>query len=74
MDAETAKAINAISKKVNDLARRLDEHLGNRCDQNAEEISLADGGIMDMANIISSHDEAITELAAIVSDLSTAQE
>ena len=71
MDAETARAINALSKKVNDLTRRLDLYLGSRCDQNAEEINLADGGIMDMANIISSHDEAIAELAEIVSDLST---
>lgn len=71
MDAETARAINALSKKVNDLTRRLDSYLGSRCDQNAEEISVADGGIMDMAYIISSHDEAIAELAEIVSDLST---
>lgn len=71
MDAETARAINALSKKVNDLTRRLDSYLGSRCDQNAEEISLADDGIMDIANVVSSHEEAITELAAIVSELST---
>lgn len=74
MDSETAKAINSLSKKVNDIARRLDSFLGSRCDKNVEEIRIADGGIMDMANIISAHDEAITELANIVSDLSTTTE
>lgn len=35
-------AINAVSQKVNDIQRRLDEHLGNRCDVNEENISVVD--------------------------------
>ena len=72
MDAETAKALKSLSEKINAVDRKIDKYFGNRCDQNAEEISVADGGIVEMADIISAHDEAITELATLVSGLSTA--
>lgn len=69
---ETAiyKAINAVSQKVNEIQKRLDDYLGNRCDANEKSIDITDGGLMDVANILSSHDEAITELASVVSNMS----
>lgn len=72
MDAETAKAINAVSKKMNQVDRKLDRFISLLCAKNAEEINVADGGIMEIADIISAHDEAITELATLVSELSAA--
>lgn len=64
------KAINAVSQKVNEIQKRLDDYLGNRCDANEKNLDTTDGGLMDVANILSSHDEAITELASIVSNMS----
>ena len=34
MDMETAKAINAVSNKVNDMAKRLDDFFNMRADKN----------------------------------------
>ena len=36
MDIETAKAINAISNKVNEIAKQLDEFLNMRADNNEQ--------------------------------------
>lgn len=69
MDAEIAKAINRLSEKINNVQKRIDQYFENRCDQSAESISLTDGGIMDMAEIVSTHEEAIKELAGIISDM-----
>ena len=38
--------------------------------KNADEINVSEGGMMDIANIVSSHEEAIADLADIVSTLS----
>lgn len=42
MDKETAKAINNISKKSNEVERRLNEYFGKKCDENAENIEMVD--------------------------------
>lgn len=67
--SEIFKAINNVSKKVNEIQKILDDHLGYRCDANEKNIEVADGGLIDVADIVSSHDEAITELASIVSNI-----
>ena len=67
--SEIFKAINNVSKKVNEIQKRLDDHLGYRCDTNEENIEVTDEGLIDVADIVSSHDEAITELASIVSNI-----
>lgn len=74
MDAEVARELKTLSEKINAVDRKIDKYFGNRCDQNAEEISVADGGIMEMADIISAHDEAIGELANLISDMMTESE
>lgn len=69
MDKETAKAINSLSKKINDIQLQLDRYFGNRCDQNSENIKIDENGLLEVAETVSLHDEAITELAQLVSDL-----
>ena len=69
MDKETAKAINSLSKKINDIQLQLDKYFGNRCDENSNNIKMDENGLLDVAETVSLHDEAITELAQLVSDL-----
>ena len=69
MDKETVKAINNLSKKINDIQLQLDRYFGNRCDQNSENIKIDENGLLEVAETVSLHDEAITELAQLVSDL-----
>lgn len=69
MDKNTAKAINEVSKKVNDIQRRLDAFFNDRCDENKESVNITDGGVIDIAELLSLHNDAIIELADIVSEL-----
>lgn len=73
MDAETAKALNSLSQKINNIDRKLDEYFNHRCDKSDEDISVNNGGITEIGDVVSAHDGAIEELAMLISDLSTTQ-
>ena len=45
-------AINEVSKKVNDIQKRLDSYLGSRCDTNEENISIVDSTMQVMTEEI----------------------
>lgn len=60
-------AINNISKKINEIQRSLDNFFGCKCEKNEKSIETTDGGLIDVADILSAHDEAIEELASIIS-------
>lgn len=62
MDAETLKAINDVSKKVTEVERKLEQFLLDR-----QEVT--NGGLVEIADIISTHDSAIADLAAVVSEI-----
>lgn len=66
---EIFKAINAVSKKVNGVEKKLDEviHLLNADCNN--KISVNSSGVEDLGNVISAHNDAIDELATIISGL-----
>lgn len=65
-------AINAVSQKVNDIQRRLDEHLGNRCDVNEENISVVDTTMQVMTEeIVPNIQEATIENSDIIDMLMT---
>lgn len=53
MNKEIAKAINAVSKKINYLTQRIDNILGNRCDENKESIAESEKSItnLDLQNL-----------------------
>lgn len=63
------KAINNVSKKVNDIEKKLDDVLHDLHKQNAEKIEMDENGIIDIADSVSAHDDAIMELAEIVSSI-----
>lgn len=69
MDNETAKALNNLSKKINAIQLQLDRYFGIRCDENLENIKMDENGLLEVAETVSLHDDAITELAQLVSDL-----
>ena len=62
MDAETAKAINAVSKKVNEITQRLDTFINMRCNNITTYNNITDNGLIELANIINEHDKTIKEL------------
>lgn len=62
MESETLKVINNISKRLNEVERKLEQFLLNK-----QEVT--NNGVADIANIISGHDEAIADLAVVVSEI-----
>lgn len=66
---EIYKAINNVSNKVNGIALKLD-NLIMRLNADAQErIDLNSNGIDDVAGIVSTHDEAIEELATLLAEM-----
>ena len=63
------KAINNVSKKVNETSLKLDELIQRINSLTDEKISINSGGIDDLANIVALHDETIDELTKAVSGL-----
>jgi hypothetical protein len=63
------QAINAVSQKINEISKRLDNFTSMKHKENADKISEDELGIVDVADIISEQNEAILELADIVDDL-----
>lgn len=69
MDKETAKALNALSRKINAIDEKLDAYFNRRCDKSDDGIAVNNGGITEIGEIISAHDGAIEELAMMVSEM-----
>ena len=69
MDIEVAKAINKLSKKINSIQLQLDRYFSIKHEENLTDIKLSENGLLEVAEMVSSHDEAISELAGIVSEL-----
>ena len=69
MDIEVAKALNELSKKINAIQLQLDRYFSIKHEENSTDIKLSENGLLEVAEMISSHDEAISELAGIVSEL-----
>ena len=68
-DADIYKAINNVSKKVNDIAQKQDEIMQMLNRQANEKISVNAGGIDDLGSAVTAHDEAIDELATMITSL-----
>lgn len=68
MTKEIAKAINTVSKKVNEIQKKIDSYFTNRCEDN--EISINDNSdcIIELGEMSNSTDECSEEIAEIVSD------
>ena len=62
MDAETLKAINDVTKRLNTVERKLEQFL-------LDKQEVTNNGLADIADIISEHDSAIADLATVVSEI-----
>ena len=62
MDKETAKAINTLSVKLNEMTQRLDTFINMRCNNITANNNITDNGLIELANIINEHDKTIKEL------------
>lgn len=69
MDIEVAKALNELSKKINSIQLQLDRYFSMKHEENSADIKLSENGLLDIAEIVSSHDGAIFDLAEVVSAL-----
>ena len=67
MDMETARAINAVSNKVNDVARRLDEYFGIRTDENKQGVVDAQNATCELSEEV---DERISDIENALCELS----
>lgn len=67
MDAKVLIAINNISKRLNKVERKLEKFL-------LDKQEITNGGLADIADIISIHDEAIADLAGLVSEIAENKE
>ena len=59
MNEETAKAINALSNKVNDMIERLDNFLVDKHNENKQSIEDTDMAVMELAELISKEEEKV---------------
>lgn len=71
MDMETAKAINAVSNKVNDVARRLDEYFNIRTNENKQGVIDAQNATCELSVEI---DERISDIENALCELSEQEE
>ena len=66
--AEIFRAINNVSKRQNEMSRKLDEVMQMLNAQANEKISLTSGGIEDIAGVVAMHDTAIEDLANAIAE------
>lgn len=65
---EIYKAINNVSKKVNDVSQKQDEIMQMLNKLTNERIDASGTAIDEMANMIATHNEAIDNLAEIITE------
>lgn len=68
MDRETLKTINSISKKINEMQRRLDIYFNEKCKENKILTNENLDCIFELAEVSQNYDECATEIENIVSD------
>lgn len=72
MDIETIKMFKAMQAQINDLARRIDNHLNERVDETNENLEVANDTLdFTMSEIIPSHNEQIADVSDTLDTLMT---
>ena len=69
MTKEIAKAINTLSKKLNDVTRTLDNVLGNKCDKNKESITISEQNITNLDLQSLETEQAFTDIDLRITEL-----
>lgn len=62
MTKEIAKAINDVSKKLNDMGSKSDRYFNQRCDENKEAIITAEQTITDMDLAMIESEQQMTDM------------
>ena len=65
---EIFKAINNVSKRQNEMSRKLDEVIQMLNAQTNERITVGNKGIDDIVDMVVAHNEAIDSLAEIITE------
>ena len=66
--AEIYKAINNVSKRQNEMSRKLDEVMQMLNNLTNERITIGDTAIDDIADMVVAHNEAIDGLAEMITE------
>lgn len=66
MDIETVKEFAEMQRKMNNMQKQMDMFSQMLHTQSNTDISLNSGGITEIATIIDTHNQAITELGQII--------
>ena len=53
MDKETAVAINNLTKRINEVERKLESYFLSKHEENASSIEINDGAIQELAELVS---------------------
>ena len=69
MTKEIAKAINTLSKKLNDVTRMLDNVLGSKCDENKESITASEQNITNLDLQSLETEQAFTDIDLRITEL-----
>lgn len=69
MTKEIAKAINTLSKKLNDVTRTLDNVLGSKCDKNKESIIVSERNITNLDLQSLETEQAFTDIDLRITEL-----
>ena len=65
---EIFKAINNVSKRQNEMSRKLDEVMQILNAQTNERITVGNKGIDDIVDMVAAHNEAIDSLAEMITE------
>jgi methyl-accepting chemotaxis protein len=68
------QAINAVSQRVNNVQKLLDRLTLAKHQENADKITEDESGMIDIAELIDEQNDAILELADIVSQMAEGEE
>ena len=69
MDRTIAKAINNISKKLNDICQRLNKYFNCRCDSNHSDIIASEQTITDMDLAMIESEQQMTDMDLRIMEL-----
>ena len=69
MTKEIAKAINTLSKKLNDVTRTLDNVLGSKCYENKKSITVSEQNITNLDLQSLETEQAFTDIDLRITEL-----
>lgn len=69
MDRETVKAMNALSKKINDVQAKLDKFAQILHTESMDKIDENSNGVFDLAALSDENSESVFDLAELYSEL-----